>query len=1131
MRNSNRFLTTLIAVLAIVATLCMSASAATKFTDVKDSDEKLSEAVSLLSDLGVAKGTSDTTFGTDEKVTRQQMAAFIYRLVKSGKSLEGGDNLTTFLDLTDPTYFAYVSWANSMGVITGRSQTVFDPTGPIVLQDAYTMLVRALGYETKDEPLEYPFDHIDIAESAELDLDEGLSSSVGYTTALTRGDVAILLYNTFFAETNYATTEYVERLLAEGTDAETMVMEERTTYPTVAEYYYDVIEGDFTVVATPHYSFNKLGQDSNKPLMEDFDKDTLHLVASKNETIVGKTTVEEIFADFSELNLDGTANEYIMAGLTVFYTVDDEGLVDTIVYADGAVKKVTNRNATLGKVTVKNNKDYYTNGSGVPQTAYPKLDGSLKVGAETVYFFDAPYMYASPSYGNATDPDVLYALRNEKNIKLIEYRLIDEEKGTYGYYEVETPVTDADLVIELNQIYTGGLFEVDIYDTDSDGIYNYMRYKPATFGQAIDEEGKDFVDFEEHKNNAPVQRSNKDTNPLASGKIPTIYTRDADIRGADFNDEDYILAYLNTDANEILVFDVATKTKGTISYINPSTCTVRVNGKEFRLPYGYLIVENFEADGEKDTESAIINSSSAKTNSFLKLKSSTAFAEDIIVYSYNKIYNNLMFYEPVSKGGAAYDAENLLIPLTDASGNLYTTVEYDAKLSEKVYYIKAWVNGSVKYIPVDVEDTYPEPDYDENGYDFGITVTEDDGKEYFAYANKLCTYEIDSDGIYHLVSLFHARDDEGNFDGINNDATTLVEDDNIEQFGRDVDTVDNAERLTIEKVTGNRYKLVDENGETMLGNDTEQYIDYFTFTSATRILIKNTINAGTEDEESEYLTFDINTFGGTLDEGVLLENVQYILQGDPDATTRADMLFLYAEAKDFEFETKTVSSDWRVIKDSYVSADGKYYRNYYDLYNLATGKVDENVPGSKRASSADSLETPFENMSGKLVKLNTNGQVDENKDEFVQFDLETNDGLAFINEYIPGDSVIELTPVTDDHEYIEDSLTESYIYEVTDDTVVTVITLDKANSFDDAKIALAAIEDLEKPAKDILCYNDKYLEEDATKYSTEYYEFVKAYVYSSDEADELDDGEHPVADFIVVFVHPDYENDEYLDLK
>ena len=73
------------------------------------------------------------------------------------------------------------------------------------------MIVRALGYE-KEAALAYPFDYIDVAEQSGVELDKDLPSSVSYEKELTRGNVAVLLYNAFYADTGVAEARKMGRL-------------------------------------------------------------------------------------------------------------------------------------------------------------------------------------------------------------------------------------------------------------------------------------------------------------------------------------------------------------------------------------------------------------------------------------------------------------------------------------------------------------------------------------------------------------------------------------------------------------------------------------------------------------------------------------------------------------------------------------------------------------------------------------------------------------------------------------------------------------------------------------------------------------------------------------------------------
>jgi len=215
MRNFKKFLTLVLAVMMVVSAMSFTTSAA--FEDVAADNEYLAEAIDLLNYMGVAKGVSETKFGTDELVTRQQFALFIYRMMKGGKDAPAnGANSTNFTDLVDPTYNYAISWAYQNNIVSGRTSTTFDPKGAITLQEAYAMIVRALEYEADGEKLAYPFGYIEVAEKETVNLPEGLASSVDATDALTRGDMAILLYNAFFAEVGVAEVKYEERTLSDS---------------------------------------------------------------------------------------------------------------------------------------------------------------------------------------------------------------------------------------------------------------------------------------------------------------------------------------------------------------------------------------------------------------------------------------------------------------------------------------------------------------------------------------------------------------------------------------------------------------------------------------------------------------------------------------------------------------------------------------------------------------------------------------------------------------------------------------------------------------------------------------------------------------------------------------------------
>ena len=168
----------------------------------------LEKAITRLEALGIAKGISEDDFGEELNVSREQMAAFVYRFINKGASLENAENTTAFADLKDPTFFGMIAWANNEGIIKGISETAFNPVCGITLQDCYTMVLRALGYD-EGENLSYPDGYINLAQK--LRLHENVEET-NNTAELTRGDVAIILFNALFAEMkdggNVTTTVY-----------------------------------------------------------------------------------------------------------------------------------------------------------------------------------------------------------------------------------------------------------------------------------------------------------------------------------------------------------------------------------------------------------------------------------------------------------------------------------------------------------------------------------------------------------------------------------------------------------------------------------------------------------------------------------------------------------------------------------------------------------------------------------------------------------------------------------------------------------------------------------------------------------------------------------------------------------
>ncbi len=194
MHNKSHKLVAIVLAILMVASLGI-ASTAYNFNDVA-TDNTHREAIDVLTDIGVIVGTSENEFSPDDPITREQMSLLLFRLML-GRENTVRVNSTAFTDLTDPTYYGAISWANAAGYIIGTSATTFEPTGGITFQDAMTMLVRALGQDNASMNGGYPWTFINAA--VLLGLDNGLED-IAYEKELTRAQTAHILYNALTAD-------------------------------------------------------------------------------------------------------------------------------------------------------------------------------------------------------------------------------------------------------------------------------------------------------------------------------------------------------------------------------------------------------------------------------------------------------------------------------------------------------------------------------------------------------------------------------------------------------------------------------------------------------------------------------------------------------------------------------------------------------------------------------------------------------------------------------------------------------------------------------------------------------------------------------------------------------------------
>jgi hypothetical protein len=150
--------------------------------------EDSEEAVATLMALGVVDGYEDGTYKPEKTVTRAEMAKLLVEALGYGELAEGAT--ATFSDAQGHWAESYVGFAASMDLVLGYPDGTFKPDAVMSMDEAMTMVIRALGYT--DEVLKGTWPTNYKVKALDLELTDGLSSLSGPGL---RGNVAILLFN------------------------------------------------------------------------------------------------------------------------------------------------------------------------------------------------------------------------------------------------------------------------------------------------------------------------------------------------------------------------------------------------------------------------------------------------------------------------------------------------------------------------------------------------------------------------------------------------------------------------------------------------------------------------------------------------------------------------------------------------------------------------------------------------------------------------------------------------------------------------------------------------------------------------------------------------------------------------
>ena len=160
-----------------------------EFSDIKK-DPYLEEAVGVLSSYEIIQGYPDQSFRPERVVTRAEMAKVV--TVAAGYNEYSKNMTSVYEDMHGHWAESYVELADVLGIVKGISPSTYGPDNLIKFEEAYTMILRLLGYTDESLIGSWPSNYHDKA--LELNLFENIDSSVEFAS---RRDISIMLHNAF----------------------------------------------------------------------------------------------------------------------------------------------------------------------------------------------------------------------------------------------------------------------------------------------------------------------------------------------------------------------------------------------------------------------------------------------------------------------------------------------------------------------------------------------------------------------------------------------------------------------------------------------------------------------------------------------------------------------------------------------------------------------------------------------------------------------------------------------------------------------------------------------------------------------------------------------------------------------
>ncbi len=190
-----------------------AAGEASSFPDVTDAT--VGEAVEILRTMGIVNGAEDGKYHPENSLTRAEFCKMAVLVMGEGGSVGAYETRTIFPDVTAACWArGYINYASQRNIgtgeedrrlVNGKSDGLFWPNDPISFDEAFTILLRVLGYGAEADsnwPLSARAQAIKLGLTADMGTFDG-------GKAIDRGSAAVLFRNMLMTAPNGKDTAYI----------------------------------------------------------------------------------------------------------------------------------------------------------------------------------------------------------------------------------------------------------------------------------------------------------------------------------------------------------------------------------------------------------------------------------------------------------------------------------------------------------------------------------------------------------------------------------------------------------------------------------------------------------------------------------------------------------------------------------------------------------------------------------------------------------------------------------------------------------------------------------------------------------------------------------------------------------